>query len=299
MGIIIFSILIFLVLVIILIAYKQSNKILIRQAKSNPLEIFPSNFNLPFEVLTFKNEAGITLKGWFIPAIDKSDKTIMFLHGWGLNKGDILANTFFLREKGFNLFYFDFRGSGESEQGPSSIGYFETQDAQSALDYICTSHPQETKHIGLYGLSMGAAVAVYTAAHNKQIECTIAEACYYSYKKVVARWARRHKHVPYFPLVALTLFFVRKRLGIDPEDYCPKNNIKKIAPRPILLITGKEDTLTPRHDARALFLEARNLKQLWLVPNANHTECAQKAGIVYQERLTEFFTKNLGTNKDL
>lgn len=299
MGMVFFSILIFLVLVIILIAYKQSNKILIRQAKSNPLEIFPSNFNLPFEALTFKNEAGITLKGWFIPAIDKSDKTIMFLHGWGLNKGDILANTFFLREKGFNLFYFDFRGSGESDQGPSSIGYFETQDAQSALDYICTSHPQETKHIGLYGLSMGAAVAVYTAAHNKQIKCTIAEACYYSYKKVVTRWARRHKHVPYFPLVALTLFFVRKRLGVDPEDYCPKNNIKKIAPRPILLITGKEDILTPRHDARALFLEARNPKQLWLVSQANHTECAQKAGAVYQERLTEFFTKNLGTNKDL
>ena len=290
---VILSALILLIFIIILIAYRQSNRILIRKAKYSPLTISPKDFNLPFENISFKNKDGITLKGWFIPAVKKSDKTIMFLHGWGLNKGDILANTFFLREKGFNLFYFDFRGSGESQQGPSSIGYFEAQDAQSALDYICLNHPEETKNIGIYGLSMGAAVAVYTTAHNKQVRCLVAEACYYSYKKVVARWARKHKHVPYFPLVALTLFFVRKRLGIDPEDFSPKNNVKKVAPRPILIINGKQDTLVARHDARTLFLEARHPKQLWLVPDAGHTDCAQKAGVFYQERLTEFFTNNL------
>lgn len=299
MYIIIFSVLAFLILITLLIAYKQSDRILFRQAKNSPLAFFPSQFKLPFEDVSFKNKSGIELKGWFIPAAVKSDKTIMFLHGWGLNKGDILANTFFLREKGFNLFYFDFRSSGASEQGPSSIGYFETEDAQSALDYLQNAYPEQTKHIGLYGLSMGAAVAVYTAAHNKQIECLLIEACYYSYEKVVARWARLHKHVPYFPLVALILFFVRKRLGVNPEDYCPKNNIRKIAPRPILIITGKLDNLAPRHDARALFLEARHSKQLWLVPEATHTDCSQTAGPFYQERLAEFFTKNLGAKKDL
>ncbi len=299
MYITILGVLIFLFLLIVFIAYKQSNRILFRNAKKGPLTFFPDQFKLPFENITFKNKSGIELKGWFIPAAVKSDKTIMFLHGWGLNKGDILANTFFLREKNFNLFYFDFRSSGESQQGPSSIGYFETEDAQSALDYITSIHPEETKHMGLYGLSMGAAVAVYTAAYNKQIECLIIEACYYSYEKVVARWARLHKHVPYFPLVALILFFVRKRLGVNPEDYSPRYNIKKIAPRPILIINGKLDNLAPRHDARALFLEARHPKQLWIVSEATHTDCSQTAGPFYQERLAEFFTKHLGMSKEL
>jgi len=144
---------------------------------------------------------------------------------------------------------------------------------------------------------MGAAVAVYTAAHNKKVECLVAEACYYSYNKVVARWARKHKRVPYFPLVALILFFVRKRLGIDPEDFSPKENIKKLGKKPLLIITGKQDTLAPRHDARALFLAAAQPKQLWLVPQASHTDSAQKAGTLYQQRLTEFFTNNLGSKK--
>ena len=297
---ILISVLIFLLVLslIILISYKQSDRILFRKPGKNLLTIFPDQFNIPFKNIIFKNIEGLELKGWFIPADTKSDKTIMLLHGWGLNKGDLLVNTAFLRDKGFNLFYFDFRGSGESQQGSSSIGYFETKDAQSALDYICANYPDETKHIGLYGLSMGAAVAVYTAAHNKKIEGIIIEACYYSYEKVVARWARLHKHVPYFPLVALTLFFVRKRLGVNPEDYSPRKNIKKIGPRPILIINGEKDPLSPPNDAKKLFLEARYPKQLWLVEGAQHTECAQKAGPLYQERLSEFFTNNLG-KKDL
>ena len=43
-------------------------------------------------------------------------------------------------------------------------------------------------------------------------------------------------------------------------------------------INGKLDNLAPRHDARALFLEARHPKQLWLVPEATHTDCSQTAG---------------------
>lgn len=296
---ILISILVFLIVLIILIAYKQSDRILYRNPQKSPLLISPEQFNIPFEDITFKNAEGLQLKGWFIPATVKSDKTIICLHGWGLNKGDLFVHTHFLREQGFNLFYFDFRSSGASEPGRSSIGYFETKDAQNALDFLCSKYPQETKHLGIYGLSMGAAVAIYTAAHNKKIECVVAEACYFSYEKVVARWARIHKHVPYFPMVALILFFVRKRLGIDPEDYCPKNNVKRLAPRPILIINGKLDNLAPRHDARAIFLTARHPKQLWLVEGAQHTECAQKAGDLYQERLTEFFTNNLGSQKDL
>lgn len=294
-----FAILFFLSLILIFFAYKQSDRILIRKSQKSPLTIFPSQFQVPFEEVSFKNEEGLNLKGWFIPSSKQSDKTIMFLHGWGQNKGNLLSNTIFLREKGFNLFYFDFRGSGESAQGPSSIGYLETKDALSALDYLCSAKPKESKYIGIYGLSMGAAVAVYTAAHRKEVQCIIAEACYYSYEKVVARWAYNHKKVPYFPLIPLILFFARKRLGINPEDYSPKNNIKKLGKKPILIINGFLDTLALRHDARELFLAAQHPKQLWLIPGAGHTDCAQSAGHQYQKRLEEFFIKNLGPQEVL
>ena len=36
------------------------------------------------------------------------------MHGWGMNRSDIFKNTYFLRDLGFNLCYFDFRALGES-----------------------------------------------------------------------------------------------------------------------------------------------------------------------------------------
>ena len=291
----IFVFLLILILLVIFICYKESNRILIRKSSKTPLTVFPEQFKVPYEKAEFKNKEGLTLKGWFIPSVKQSDKTIIFLHGWGQNKGTLLANTVFLRKKGFNLFYFDFRGSGESDQGPSSIGYLETKDAASALDYLKENYSEQAKHIGLYGLSMGAAVAVYTAAHRQEVECLVAEACYYSYNKVVARWARNHKRVPYFPLVALILYFARKRLGLNPEDFSPKKNIKKLGKKPLLIITGLLDKLAPRSDAQALFFAAQYPKQLWLVAGAEHTECAQIAGAAYQKRLEDFFTKYLGS----
>ncbi len=275
------------------IAYKQSNRIMYRKNKRHPVENFPSDYGLDFDKVSFINEDGITLKGWFIPAKEHSEKTIIFLHGWGLNKGSILPTTYFLRDYGFNLFYFDFRGSGDSGDGLSSIGYLEIRDAEAAVKTVKQLYPQQAQKLGIYGLSMGGAVAVYEGAHNKYIQCVVAEGCYYSYEKVVARWARVHKHTPYFPLVALTLFFARKRLGLNPEQFSPKHNIKKLKGKPLFLINGSDDTLAPRHDARKLFAAAEEPKQMWIVANAAHTQSAMVAGKQYQNRLAEFFTKYL------
>ncbi len=275
------------------LAYKESDKIIYRKTQRTPVTVFPDQMKVPFENVIFKNSEGITLRGWFIPASEESQKTIIFMHGWAMNKGFLLPSTVFLREKGFNLFYFDFRGSGESGEGMSSIGYLEIKDANAAIEAIRKTRPEQTKKLGVYGLSMGAAVAVYEAAHNPAISCVVAEGCYYSYEKVVARWARFHRNTPYFPLVFLVLYFARKRLGMNPEDFSPRHNIKKLGAKPIFIINGADDNLAPRHDARKLHMKARGPKQLWIVANASHTECSEAAGQQYKNRLEEFFTKYL------
>lgn len=283
---------ILIILLAVFIAYKESDKIILRHTKRSQVTTFPDQFHLPFENVIFKNADGITLKGWFIPAEEESSKTIVFMHGWGMNKGNVFHSTYFLRKK-YNLFYFDFRGSGESGEGLSSIGYVETRDASAAIEKLIQTRPEKCKEIGLYGLSMGAAVAIYEGAHNAAVKCVAAEACYYSYEKVVARWARVHKHVPYFPLVALALYFAKKRLGIDPEEFSPKHNIEKLAGKPVFIINGADDSLSPRHDARKLYHAAKEPKQIWIVPNATHTEVPMVAGQQYKNRLCEFFDKYL------
>lgn len=58
----------------------------------------PADFNLKYESLTLTTEDGIKLDTWFIPAASKTDKTIIVLHGYPFDKGNILSIATFLHD---------------------------------------------------------------------------------------------------------------------------------------------------------------------------------------------------------
>ena len=261
-------------------------------AKRKPLDVWPDQYKLPFENVYFKTEDGVQIKGWFIPN-PSSDKTIILMHGWGMNRGDVFKNTYFLHDLGYNLMYFDFRALGESGGTVSSIGYLEVKDLQAALQFLKDTRPFACEKIGLYGLSMGGMVAICEAAQNPEIKCVVAEASYYSFRRVVSRWAWVHNKVPYFPLMPIVLHYMRRNLAANPERYSPKYNIPKIAPRPVFIIHGRYDNLVPAAQAKMLFKCAGEPKEIWLVPGAKHNKCAEVGGYEYKQRLADFYKKYL------
>ena len=269
-----------------------AKKVLHPTAKRKPLDVWPDQFKLPYENIYFKKEDGITIKGWFLPNTT-SDKTIILMHGWGMNRGDIFKNTYFLYDLGYNLMYFDFRALGESGGSVSSIGYLEVKDLQAALKFLKETRGFACNKIGLYGLSMGGMVAICEAAQDPEIACVAAEASYYSFRKVVSRWAWVHNKVPYFPLMAMVLHYMRKRLKVNPERFSPKFNVAKISPRPIFIIHGRYDNLVPAAQAKLLYKNAGEPKEMWLVPGAKHNKCAEVGGFEYKQRLGDFFRKYL------
>ena len=261
-------------------------------AKRKPLDVWPDQYKLPFENVYFKTEDGVQIKGWFIPN-PSSDKTIILMHGWGMNRGDVFKNTYFLHDLGYNLMYFDFRALGESGGTVSSIGYLEVKDLQAAIQFLKDTRPFACEKIGLYGLSMGGMVAICEAAQNPEIKCVVAEASYYSFRRVVSRWAWVHNKVPYFPLMPIVLHYMRRNLAANPERYSPKYNIPKIAPRPVFIIHGRYDNLVPAAQAKMLFKCAGEPKEIWLVPGAKHNKCAEVGGYEYKQRLADFYKKYL------
>ena len=272
---------------------RAAKKVLHPTSKRKPLDAWPDQFGLPYENVYFKTEDKVQIKGWFIPSEAYSNKTIILMHGWGMNRADILKNTYFLHDLGFNLLYFDFRALGESGGKTSSIGYLELKDVSAAVRFLKETRPQFCEKIGLYGLSMGGMVAICEAARNPEIACVVAEASYYSFKRVVSRWAWVHHKVPYFPLIPIILHYIRKYLGVNPERYSPKYNIPKIAPRPVLIIHGRYDNLVPAAQAKMLFKKAGEPKEIWLVPGARHNKCAEVGGFEYKQRLADFFRQYL------
>lgn len=287
------GVLLLLVLITVWFCMRAAKNVLHPVSKRKPLDAWPDQYGLPYENVLFKTDDKVQLKGWFIPSREYSNKTIILMHGWGMNRADILKNTYFLHDLGFNLFYFDFRALGESGGKTSSIGYLELRDVSAAVRFLKDTRPQFCEKIGLYGLSMGGMVAICETARNPEIKCVAAEASYYSFRRVVSRWAWVRHHVPYFPLIPIILHYIRKYLGVNPERFSPKYNIPKIAPRPVFIIHGRYDNLVPAAQAKLLYKKAGNPKEIWLVPGAKHNKCAEVGGFEYKQRLADFFRQNL------
>lgn len=278
-----------LVLGVILICKYAAKKMLFPKKKRKPLYLWPRDFQLTYQDVTFATPDHIQLKAWWVPAATPSTKTIILMHGWGMNRSDILKHTCFLHELGYNLFYFDFRALGESGGSMSSVGYLELRDVRGAIAYLKKHHAAQCQKMGLYGISMGGMVAIAEGARNRQIACVVAEAPYYSYRRVVTRWAWVHYHIPYFPLIPVMLHYVRRTLNANPERYSPRSSIAKLSPRPVFIIHGRQDNLVPAAQARWLYRLAGEPKQLWLVPNAKHGKCGEAGGYEYKQRLADFF----------
>jgi len=255
--------------------------------KQPPLKIFPKDLGFEAENVTFQNSDGIDLKGWFIPC-KNSAKTLVLMHGFEMDKSQILPQTINLAKK-YNLFYFDFRGMGESS-GKSAQGLREYLDAQAALDYLRKNKPEQSKEIALYGISLGASVAAYIAATNKKIKAVILEACFYSYKRVVRKWAWNHHTLPYYPIVYIFLRFKRLKFRTGLEDLSPKTSAPLID-CPVLQIHGKNDHLVSYKRALRVFDALKTTKELWLVEGAGHTRCHEIASIEYLEEISKFLEK--------
>lgn len=257
------------------------------------LDINPANFNLNFENVKFKSVDGVALDGWFVYADKKSDKTIIACHGWGANRADIFPSTMFLLKEGCNLLYFDFRNHGKSGGNVSSLGKLESYDLRSAVDFLKKEKPLQSEKIGVYGISMGASVAVITAAEDKRIEAVVADSPFSGFNYIVARYAKLFYKIPKYPLLPVTFLFTKLRLGFDPEKTSAVYFVSKISPRPVFFIHGEEDVRIPVAEGRKLYGLAGEPKEFWGVPGADHMEASSMNSIEYRKRVGGFFNKFL------
>lgn len=257
------------------------------------LEINPADFNLDFENAYFLSSDGTKISGWFIRSKKKSDKTVIVCHGWGANRSDIFPSTFNLLKRGFNLLYFDFRNHGKSGGNVSSLGKLESQDLAAAVEYLVKEKLDFSKKIGVYGISMGAAVAILTAAKDGRISAVVADSPFSSFNYIAVRYAKLFYKIPKYPLMPLTFLFAKMRLGFDPDDYSAVKYVSKISPRAVFFIHGENDERIPVSEGKKLYDYAGAPKEFWSVAGADHMESHGRNPRKYEARVGEFFIKYL------
>lgn len=247
-------------------------------------DLGPSDLGLKYEDVAFKSADGVKLSGWFMPN-NKTKATIIVMHGYPADKNNLLGIAEFLA-KDFNMFLFDFRSFGKSEGKCTTVGYLEKNDLSGAIQYL--EKEKNLTKIGLYGFSLGGAVALMTK--NDNVKAIVTDSAYAKLTNIV-----KHMYSIFFvfkyPLAYLTRLYGILFLKIDIGDVSPVDNIKNMK-IPILLIHAEKDSQIPVSEAYLLH-NANKKAQLWVAENAEHGMSHSINPEEYEKRVIGFFEGNV------
>ena len=251
----------------------------------------PFELGIPYEQVTFYNSEGLKLRGWLLTARDTT-KVVITCPGYGRSKSDLLGVGARLLAAGYSVLLFDFRDQGESDPAISTIGHYERDDLDAAIDYVLWRIPGA--QIALLGYSMGASAAIMSAAARPEVLCVISDSAFADLRRILRRTFRQLTHMPPSPAVDIAEMLIWLRAGYRFSKVRPIDEVGKLAPRPILFIHGTADVVTPVEDAYALYAAAGEPKELWIEEGCAHCGAYFADRQVYVNRLLAFLGDALG-----
>jgi dipeptidyl aminopeptidase/acylaminoacyl peptidase len=258
-----------------------------------PLYIPPSVYKAAYEDVVFTTEDGVELKGWLVKPLENRhlSPAIILCHGVGANKSDFTELAVSLARRGYFALLFDFRAHGESGGRRTSLGYHEQKDIITALGFLGTRSEVDSKRIGIYGFSLGGSSAILAAAKSNGFRALVADSAFTSLRDQARTAITGFYHLPAFPFLQLTVLGYELYFQTRVEAISPVKAIAGLSSVPVLIIAGEGDQLIPADNGRKLHAAAKEPKELWIIPHAEHGGTLVAAGSEYDKRVGEFFDR--------
>jgi len=127
--------------------------------------------------------------GWFFPGL-KSAPTIIMCPAYESSRGELLTLASALQDQQYNVLVFDFSSHG-SAGGRSTLGFQEVNELRAAMDAVANRGDVDANRFGLWGVNMGAYVALAEAANDGRVRAIAAESPYGHPNDMVALLVRR------------------------------------------------------------------------------------------------------------
>lgn len=258
----------------------------------------PESLGAPYEEIQMAAADGVPLSGWFVPSSDARPTGVVILcHGMAAHREEMLRWLPALREAGLAALLFDFRASGRSGGARCTGGYEEPADLRGTIDYLSQRSDTAGLPIGVFGFSMGGAVALLTAAEDARIQAVAGHGVFTCMRRAVRQRCRHH--FGYFgPIVERIVLWVGYREGwfpCAPEAIAPLAAVAQLGVRPLLLLHGAHDPIVPPCEARALHAAACGPRALRLLPRAGHSHIPPSLRLEVSQQVAAFFIASLGT----
>ncbi len=244
----------------------------------------PSDFELPFLDISFRNRNKQMLRAWYIPS--KNRAAVIVAHGLGGNRGNVTAQAAILAARGYGVLLVDLTGHGDSEGDAIT---FAGEDIEAAVIYLQSRDEIDRQRIGVFGMSLGAMVALQAAANTKDIKAVVADGTGptgFEDEPIPKSWDGYLK-LPFY----WAEYEVWKWQGVSaPRSIV--NAIARISPRPIFLIVAGQDTSELELNYR-FYEAAREPKAIWVIAEAHHLEGWKLRPEEYRGRIIAFLGQAL------
>jgi len=257
----------------------------------------PADLNLPYRDMNFpvRDQAtgrDIRINGWWIEHETPTDRTAILVHGYSDAKVGGIAWAPLMRSLGFNVLAIDLRAHGESQGRFTTAGFYERHDLSSVIDELKRQQPEQSRRVVLFGVSLGAAVVLATAALRDDVAALIIECPYVDFPSAVLSHG---ENLPmpgrFFQRLALRL--CEKIARVDYSQVRPVDLIRTVR-SPLWIVQVTDDPFVPPADRAAIAaaVAARSPllppARLWEVEGSFHVLALADHPDEYRRRLAEF-----------
>ena len=234
------------------------------------------------------------MSGWFIPPDPTKDgATLVFVHGLGGNRAELLTEAVTLASYGYGALLFDLRNHGTSQGDITTLGFSEVEDVCGAVRFLLSRPEVNRQRIGVVGHSMGAVAAIRAAVRIPQIRAVVAESAYTSLRDNIAQGLFAKTGLPPFPFVPIVTWLGERATGVKVDQVSPIKDVPKISPRAVMFVHGKRDSLVNFENSRRLYEAANEPKFLSVLSHSGHSDLLRSDTSAYNGHVVSFLERYL------
>jgi fermentation-respiration switch protein FrsA (DUF1100 family) len=233
---------------------------------------------------------GVLLRGWKVRSPGDSGDWVLLFHGVSDNRTGMTGQASLLLRRGYSVVMMDARAHGESGGNIATYGWLERRDTRAIVDALYAA--ELPRNLFAVGSSMGAAIALQSAAVESRIAGVVAESSFSDLREVTFDYAGLH----WSPLLGETFFrpgtwtvisTAQKEGGFSVDEVSPERSVAA-RPFPVFLICDGSDHIIPYRHTRRIFKAAAGPKELWKVPGADHASAIGARPAEYEGRVIAF-----------
>lgn len=223
--------------------------------------------------------------------LDTVKGTILLLHGIRASKEHFIKLSMDLANKGYHAVALDSRAHGGSKGTHCTFGVKEKKDI-AALITVLLEQEKINDNIGVWGQSLGGAIALQAMGMDKRIKFGIIESTFSDFRIIAHDYFTYHAGFNFRPLTNYLINRAGKIADFDPAEAKPVVYCEAIH-QPILIVHGTDDRrINSRYGKENYKAIKSQQKELLEIPKANHLTVWETGGKAYFDKVYHFLDEH-------